>query len=131
MGIVLVLGVASLGLSYTVRVEPDKIVPNAWKGKAEDLQVSVLISVSSVEEFAASISIEGGDPIPAVGFDYCAIDDVLHIYFDKDAVIQQILAENLDGEVVVSLNCSFWDGDNEVFIVGSDAIEVYNAPVKK
>ncbi len=131
LGIVLVLGIASFGLSYTVRVEPDKIVPNSIAGKADDLQVSVLISVPSVKDLVASISIAGGEEIDAVGYDYCAIDDVLHIYFNKDTVIQQILAANLDGEVVVSLAGSFWDGEKTVLIEGFDTIEVYSAPVKK
>lgn len=130
-GLVLVFVLASCGLSYTIRVEPDKIVPNAMNGKADDLQVSVLISVPKVEKLVASICIQEGEEIVAVGYDYCAIDDVLHIYFDKETVIKQILAANLDGEVVVSLAGSFWDGEETVFIEGSDTIEVYNAPIKK
>lgn len=131
LGLFFVFVLASFGLGYTVRVEPDKIVPNAIAGKADDLQVSVLISVPSVEDLVASISIAGGEEITAIGYDYCAIDDVLHIYFDKDIVIKQILAAKLNGEVVVSLDCSFWDGDETVYIEGSDMIEVYNAPIKK
>lgn len=124
LGIMLILLITSVALSYTVRVQPDKIVPASANGMADTIQVSVIISVAEVKDLTASISIAGGDSIDNIDFYYCATDDVLHIYFDKDEVIDNL--DGLDGEVVVDLTASFTNGDSPVEIEGSDILEVFN-----
>lgn len=129
-GIVIALLMTSVVLGYTVQVQPGKIVPNSKAGAADTIQVSVAISVSSVEDLVATISLGGGAAIYDIGFYYCAIDDILHIYFDKDTVIEQIEADGLDGAVDVYLECTFLSDEGPVEITGYDTIEVFNAPTK-
>ena len=128
---ILVLITSTVFADNIVQVQPYKIVLNSIKGTADTIQVSVPISVVKVEDLEASISIGGGEGISSVGFYYCAIDDVLHIYFDKDEVIEYIMDNGIEGEVEAYLNGSFNNGDEVVDINGSDIVEVHNPTQKK
>jgi hypothetical protein len=126
--------ITSTVFAETVNVQPDKIVLNSEKGEADTIQVSVPIRVAKVEDLVASISIGGGKEIFSVGFYYCAIDDILHIYFEKDEVIGNIRENNLEGLVEVSLQGSFNNGDDVQYINGFDIVEVFDpgsGPIRK
>lgn len=116
--------------TYVTNVRPDRIITNSINGDAETIQVCVSISVVNVEDLIASITVNGGEKIFSNGYYYCAIDDILHIYFNKNEVIEYLIGAEIEGEAVVDLTGSFQSGDKIIDIEGSDVIEVIN-PTKK
>lgn len=77
----------------TFQVQPDRIVLNSDQGAADTIKFSFdLVACNGVEVEVkvedASISFNGIGEIDSTGSKYCAIDDILHIYFDKEKVIE-------------------------------------------
>ena len=122
------------------QVQPDKIVLNSIKGTADTIKVSFPFHASTVEGvYVDSISFdyaEVEDPAYLfIGFKYCLIDDILHIYFDKDKVIDFLNINVTDRGVVdvdLVVYIDYYDNDvlDTLEFVGDGTVEVVD-PSKK
>ena len=121
---------AVFALDVTIRVKPDRIITNSVTGTDKDIKVSIPISVASMDNVKVTLTLEGegiveGSDVKSEGWKYCAIDDVLHIYFDKKKMIGAL--GDADGEVKVTLDGYYQNGDDEVVLHGEDWIEVLSS----
>lgn len=107
----------------TVIVKPDKIILTT-EGTAENtIQVNIPMSVGTdISLFEATFTIDGTDFL-AVDFEYCAIDDILHVFFDREDIVGYLLGEDVD-LVEVTVTGSFNDGFMDIYFDGIDEVEV-------
>lgn len=114
-------------LAETVNISPFKIILNA-DGNSEDIQARipmVIAAGNSITDFEASLRIDNAnDTVVAIDFYYCAIDDILHIYFDRKEVLQYLKDNEIKGEVTAAVWGSFYDFDNLVEFSGYDDVVV-------
>ena len=74
----------------TVNISPHRIVLSA-DGSSDDIQARIPMNLSpgySITDFEASLRFDGNsEVISSSGFYYCPVDNVLHVYFNRDAVL--------------------------------------------
>jgi len=125
-----------------VSIEPDQIILNAGgsgnSAAAQTIQASIG-GTGKVTECIADLTIDGADGASTIaikncGSHYCVIDDILHIYFDRDAVLAELEAEGIgspEGDLctaTVEATISYTDenGEHSKDISGSDDVTVIN-----
>ena len=108
-----------------VKIEPQKIILND-STRDETIKASIPMQLSStISKFNATIKFDEEGDIKAKSYKYCAIDDILHIYFNKQEVIKFLSDNNISGKkVTASVSGSLMDGDKKVTFSGEDEIEV-------
>ena len=122
--LLLVSVVAQISLADTVNIDPHKIILND-STKNDTIQASIPMQISStISNFNATISFNGKGEIKATSYKYCNVDDMLHIYFDKEEVVKFLSDNNISGQVTASVSGSLMDGDKSVTFSGDDKIEV-------
>ena len=111
----------------TVNISPHRIVLCA-DGSSEDIQARIPMNLSpgySITDFEASLRFDGNsEVISSSGFYYCPLDNVLHVYFNKDAVLLYLKAHKIEGVVIADVWGQFDEGDASVEFSGSDRVEV-------
>lgn len=116
-------------LSDTVKVNisPFKIILNA-DGSSDDIQAKIPMALpagGSITEFGATLRFNGEDEeIPTESFYYCAVDDILHVYFNRKAVLEYLNFYEIQDKVVAEVWVGFFDGYEYVEFEGDDIVEV-------
>ena len=117
------------GLSDIVKVNisPFKIILNA-DGSSDDIQAKIPMALPAGEitDFEASLLIGDADEILITSdFYYCAIDNILHIYFDRKTVLDYLKDNEIEGKgLIAEVWGSFYVGDEYVEFEGDDIVEV-------
>jgi hypothetical protein len=118
---------AALCIGGTIDISPYRIILSG-DTCSEDVHAKVpmvLISGDLITDFEASLQIEGcSEIIASATFYYCPYDDMLHIYFDKDEVLNCLEDNEIEGQVTVFVWGRFLNGTDLVGFSGSDVVEV-------
>ena len=108
----------------TVIMKPYKIILTTEGASDNTIQANIPMAVGiDISDFQAYLTLAGTD-IEAVGFDYCPIDDILHVYFDRLEVVEFLIAEDISGELEVTVWGSFFDGFTDITFDGKDDVEL-------
>ena len=115
-------------INVRVNISPFKIILNA-DGNSEDIQARipmVLPAGGSITEFDAALWFNSEtEEILAEGFYYCAIDDILHVYFDRTDVLDYLRGnKEIEDKVVANVWVGFFNGYDYVELSGFDVVEV-------
>jgi len=117
----------TLCMGGTVDVNPYRIILSG-DSCSEDIHVNVpmiLITGDLITDFEASLQFEGcSEIIASASFYYCPYDNMLHIYFDKDAVLNCLEDNEIEGQVTVRVWGSFLNAGDLVEFSGYDVVEV-------
>ena len=113
-------------LSDTVNISPFKIILNA-DGNSDDIQARIPMALpgGEITDFEASLLIgDAPEVLVTTDFFYCAIDDIMHIYFDRKAVLDYLKDYEIEGKVIAQVWGDFFVGGEPVDFEGDDIVEV-------
>jgi len=124
--------------AQSIMLAPHKLVLNA-KGQSESVQALFGMNLPAgfvPEEHEVALKIGGATVLEAYDLEYCPIDDVLHVYFDRAALQTAPEVVAAAGETV-TVTVEGWfvavDPDGEELyktILGTGTLEVV-APARK
>ena len=115
------------GLSDIVNISPFKIILNA-DGNSDDIQAKIPMALPAGEitGFEASLRIDSADEILITSdFYYCAIDNILHVYFDRKTVLDYLKDNKIEGKgLLAEVWGDFYVGAEPFEFEGDDIVEV-------
>jgi len=114
-------------LSDTVNISPFKIILNA-DGNSDDIQarIPMALPAGEITDFEAYLLFGDADEMLVTDeFYYCAVDNILHVYFERSAVLKYLKENNIEGSnVIAQVWGGFFVGDLYVDFAGSDSVIV-------
>ena len=118
-----------LAEEVNVTIKPYRIILTDT-GNSETIQALIpMVIAGGISEFQATLSFEGFDgEIETDDFYYCAIDDILHVYFNRSQVIDHLL-NKVSGRTKAVVAGSFKADDREIEFFGDDWVEVVKPKV--
>lgn len=118
---------AALSIGGTIDISPYRIILTG-DSCSEDIHAKVpmvLLTGDLITDFGASLQFDGcSEIITSARFYYCPYDNVLHIYFDKDAVLKCLKNNDIEGKITVYVWGSFLNVADLVEFSGYDVVEV-------
>ena len=114
-----------LAEEVNVTIKPYRIILTDT-GNSETIQALIpMVIAGGISEFQATLRFEGFDgEIETDDFYYCAVDDILHVYFNRSQVISFLSEKKVSGRTKALVEGSFKADNKEIEFFGDDYVEV-------
>ena len=116
-------------INVRVNINPFKIILNA-DGNSDDIQAKIPMALPAGEitDFEATLLIDKvGEGVITFDCYYCAVDNILHVYFDRETVLGYLRDNGIEGKglpaevwgsICVEGQCIDFEGEDRVEVLG-------------